>query len=175
MRKQDLDRDASGPAIFLSMVALILSGLAAAAYFMFKSEPQIQATTETVARENYCANTSDDQETLLQTLSDLKAAMGDEWSSFCQDRLDSILYETAVVKATAGRFNTSFMRLCQIPQRPESDYFRDAEFLFNIWTENRNTSGEPQEIKPLLTSFFQTYKNPFENCPAAQGILSEVR
>ena len=175
MRKQDLDRDASGPAIFLSMVALILSGLAVAAYFMFKSEPQVQNTTETVARENYCANTSDDAETLLQTLSSLKTTIGAEWSSFCQDSLDRVLYETAVVKAGAGRFNTSFMRLCQIPQRSDSDYFRDAEFLFSIWTNNRNTSGEPQEIRPLLTSFFQNYENPVESCPAAQGILGELR
>lgn len=175
MRKQDLARDASGPSIFLSMFALIFSGLAVVAYFLFRPGPQLQEAMGEVTQTNYCTEDSDDQEALVQKLSDLKATMGDQWSGVCQDTLDSVLYETALTKAAAGRFNTSFTRLCQIPERSESDYFRDAEFLFSIWAKNRNTSGEPQEIKPFLASFFQDYESPVENCPAARGILTDIR
>ncbi|NEZ59950.1 hypothetical protein D0962_24000 [Leptolyngbyaceae cyanobacterium CCMR0082] len=172
MRKQDIKRDASGPSIFLSTVALMLSALAIFAYFLFRSGSPQQAVEGSPTPDSYCQENFEDQEVLLQRLSDLKNRMGDNWSSFCQDRLDSALYETAILKAAVGRFNTSFIRLCQIPERPDSEIFKDARFLFSIWEENRNTSGESQEIKPLLENFFQNYETVSESCPAAKEIFA---
>ena len=186
MRKRDIQRDASGPSIFLSTIALILSGLAVVAYFMFKpdTDPQqigsvsandsVPATDSGSASDDGCQNTDADPEAVFERLSVLKEQSGNEWSAFCQEQLDSALYETAITKATERRFNTAFDRLCQIPEDTESEYFAEAKFLFGIWEENRNTSGESQEIRPLLQSFFENYDSPNENCPAAKEMLEEL-
>lgn len=174
MRKQDVEKDASGTSMLLSAVAFMLSALAMVAYFMFKSVSQPQTAQVVKTTENSCQNNFDDQEALFKGLSDLKTQLGDDWSSFCQDRLDSALYDTAITKAAEGQFSNSFKRLCQISERRESDYFEEAKFLFSLWEQNRNTSGESQEIRPLLESFFQSYDNPRENCPAADKLLDQL-
>ena len=180
MRKRDIQRDASGPSIFLSTIALILSGLAVVAYFIFKpdADPQqigsVSANNSVSANDRGCQNTNADPATAFERLSVLKEQSGNEWSAFCQEQLDSALYETAMIKATESRFNTAFDRLCQIPEDTESEYFQEAQFLFGIWERNRNTSGESQEIRPLLQSFFEDYDNPNENCPAAREMLEEL-
>lgn len=174
MRKQDIKRDASGPSMLLSAFAFIMSVLAVVAYFVYRSTSQRQTGAVTQPAENYCDETFDDQEDRLKWLSDQKTQLGDEWPNFCQSRLDGVLYDTAITKAAEGRFGTSFMRLCQISEQGESDYFEEAQLLFSMWGQNRNTSGERQEIKPLLASFFQTYDNPNENCPAARKVLERL-
>ncbi|MEL6231529.1 MAG: hypothetical protein AAFR24_16605 [Cyanobacteria bacterium J06627_3] len=151
-----------------------MSVLAVAAYFVYRSTSQRQTAAVIQPTENYCDETFDDQEDLLEWLSDRKTQLGDEWPSSCQDRLDGVLYDTAIIKAVEGRFGTSFTRLCQIPERSESDYFEEAQLLFSMWGQNRNTSGEFQEIRPLLVSFFQTYDSPNENCPAARAVLERL-
>ncbi|NEQ53994.1 MAG: hypothetical protein F6K11_28335 [Leptolyngbya sp. SIO3F4] len=174
MRKQDIKKDASGTSMLLSAVAFMLSALAMLAYFMFKSVSQPQTAKLVATTESSCQTNFDNKEALFEGLSDLKTKLGDKWSSSCQDRLDSSLYDTAIIKAAEGQFSTSFTRLCQISERSGSDYFEEAKFLFSLWEQNRNTSGKNQEIKPLLESFFQTYNNPKENCPAANKILDQL-
>ncbi|MGD1952499.1 MAG: hypothetical protein ACFB14_23080 [Leptolyngbyaceae cyanobacterium] len=174
MRKRDIQRDASGPSIFLSTIALILSGLAVVAYFILKPDADPQQIGRVSATDDACQNTDADPEAVFERLSVHKEQSGNEWSAFCQEQLDSSLYETAIIKATEGRFSTAFDRLCQIPEGTESEYFEEAQFLFGIWEKNRNTSGEPQEIRPLLQSFFEDYDNPNENCPAARETLEEL-
>lgn len=174
MRKQDTKRDASGPSMLLSAFAFIMSALAVVAYFVYRSTSQRQAAAVPQTPENYCDETFDDPEDLYKWLSDRETQLGDEWPSYCQDRLDGVLYDTALSKAAEGRFGTSFMRLCQIPERSESDYFEEAQLLFGMWGQNRNTSGESQDIRPLLVSFFQTYDSPNENCPAARTVLEKL-
>lgn len=177
MRKQDIKKDASGTSMLLSGVAFMLSALAIVAYFMFKSvsQPQTAALVVPLTVENSCKNNFDNKEALFEGLSDLKAQLGDEWSNFCQNKLDGALYDTAIMKAAEGQFSTSFTRLCQISERSGSDSFEEAKFLFGIWEQNRNTSGEDQEIRPLLESFFQNYDNPDERCPAAGKALDKLR
>lgn len=174
MRKKDLKRDASGTSMLLSAVAFMLSTLAVVAYFVFKSVSQPQ-TSEVVSPSSIvCADTfdtNDTKEAFFEELLTLKTQLGDEWSISCQNRLDDVLYDLALDKAAIGQFNASFTRLCQISERRGSEHFQEAQFLFGLWEQNRNTSGESQEIKPLLTSFFQNYDNPEENCPAAREIL----
>ena len=160
--------------MLLSAFAFIMSALAVVAYFVYRSTSQRQTVAVPQIAENYCDDAFDDQEAQVKWLSDIKTQLGAEWPSFCQDRLDSVLYDTAIIKATAGRFGTSFTRLCQIPERSESEYFEEAQFLFSLWEQNRNMSGESQEIKPLLAGFFQSYDNPNENCPAARKVLDKL-
>ena len=173
MRKRDVKRDASGPSMFLSTVALMLSMLATVAYFVFKSDNESQPTENVSVNDNVCPGGAD-KEAVYERLSVLKEQSSDEWPARCQEQLNNALYETAILKATEGRFNTAFGRLCQIPESPESEYFEEAQFLFSVWEDNRNSSGESQEIKPLLQSFFEDYDNPNENCPAARAVLEEL-
>ncbi|MEM9485633.1 MAG: hypothetical protein AAGA83_18305 [Cyanobacteria bacterium P01_F01_bin.116] len=174
MRKQDLERDASSTSVLLSAIAFMLSALAIVAYFMFRFVSQPQTTRVAPIEENPCQSRVNDQEALLEELIEFKGQQGDEWSVTCQDKLDDVLYDLALNKAAEGQFGTSFTRLCQISERRGSEYFQEAQFLFNLWEQNRNTSGESQEIKPLLTNFFQNYDNPKENCPAARKILVKL-
>ena len=173
MRKRDVKRDASGPSMFLSTVALMLSMLATVAYFVFKSDNEPQPPENLSVSNTVCPGGAD-KEAVYERLSVLKEQSGDEWPVQCQEQLNNALYETAILKATEGRFNTAFDRLCQILEIPESEYFEEAQFLFSVWEDNRNSSGESQEIKPLLQSFFEDYDNPNENCPAAKEVLEEL-
>lgn len=174
MPKQDIDKNASGTSVLLSTLAFMLSMLAILAYFMFKSVSRPPTAKVVSSKGSICEDNGDNKEALFDALSDLKAQLGDEWSTSCQNKLDTVLYDIALDKAAEGQFSTSFTRLCQISERSESEYLREAQFLFNLWEQNRNTSGKEQEIKPLLTSFFQNYDNPTENCPAAKPILGNL-
>lgn len=176
MPKQDIETDASATSIMLSTAALMLSGLALVAYFMFQavSKPQAAKTAPNVTTADACQDSFESQEVLFNRLVELKTQLGEQWSQSCQDRLDNVLYQTALDKAIEGQFRSSFTRLCQIPARTESEYFREAQFLFSLWENNRNTSGKNQEIRPLLANFFETYDSPRKNCPAAIGILAKL-
>lgn len=174
MRNQDIKKDASDTSMLLSTLAFMLSVLAVVAYFMFKTAYRPKTVEVISSKKTVCGDSFDTKDALFEALSDLKAQLGDEWSMSCQDRLDSVLYDIALDKAADGQFSSSFTRLCQISERTESEYFQEAQFLFSLWEQNRNTSGETQEIRPLLTSFFQNYASPKENCPAASTILTRL-
>ena len=175
MRKKDIKRDASGPSIVFSTAAFMISALGIIAYFMFRTSSQpITSKLPATVEKYYCQDDFENNDVLVRELSVLKTQLGEQWTNFCQDRLDSALYDTAIDKATEGRFSTSFIRLCQISKRSESEQFEAAQFLFSIWEQNRNTSGESQKIRPLLESFFQNQVNPRENCPAASKVLDKL-
>lgn len=174
MRKQDIKRDASGSSMTLSTAAFMISALGVVAYFIFRNSSQPVISESPVITESYCQDDFENNEVVVRELSELKTKLGEQWTNFCQNELDGALYDTAIVKATEGKFSTSFIRLCQIPEESESGYFEEAQFLFSLWEQNRNTSGEAQETRPILKSFFQNQANPGENCPAAREVLEKL-
>ncbi|MFG6095407.1 hypothetical protein SPB21_09145 [Leptothoe sp. ISB3NOV94-8A] len=174
MRKQDIKRDASGSSMTWSTAAFMISALGVVAYFMFKTSSQPVISELPVITENYCQDDFESNEIIVEELLRLKTQIEEKWTNFCQNKLDGALYDTAIIKATEGKFSTSFIRLCKIPEGSGSEYFKEAQFLFSLWEQNRNTSGKPQEIRPLLESFFQNQQDPRKNCPAAREVLEKL-
>ena len=85
MRKQDLKKDASSFSLLASTMACMLSALAIVAYFMFRSTSPPKTAVVVSTTENYCQKDFENEEALLDWLSDLKTELGDEWTSLCQD------------------------------------------------------------------------------------------
>jgi hypothetical protein len=106
----------------------------------------------------------------IATLQQLQRQPGPDFQEVCQAKLDQLLYNVAIEMATSGQFNTAFGYLCDISAQHNSEPFQEAKFLFETWANNRNTSGQSQEMRPLLISFFQDLENSAGTCPAAKHL-----